>query len=115
MTDWGGSYHKSEDPNNDIFSAKDCMHDAFEPGRELCSYLLENTSTEFAAINYRRALRCIGIKVEGKSPIDDDDLPPSGISRGVTGLRRNVVVRLDFTRGTDTEPPTLTIAARQAK
>src|SRR4051794_4132880 len=115
MTDWGGSYHKSEDPNEQVFSAKDCVNDGFEPGKALCNYLLENTSTEFAAINYRRALECIGFESNGRSPIDDNDLLPSAVSRNVVGVRRNVEVKVGFTHGTDTEPPTFTIAARKTR
>jgi len=111
MTDWGGSYHKSEDPNEEVFFAKDCVHDSFEPGKKLCNYLLEETSTEFPAINYRRALRCIGIKASGLSPTDDHDLPPTAKSHTVPGVSRNVEVTLDFTHGTDIEPPTLKITA----
>jgi hypothetical protein len=110
-TDWGGSYHKSQDPNEELFWAKDCMHDSSEPGKALCSYLLDATSNEFPATNYRRALACIGIRTTGSSPADDGALPRTAKSHTVAGMRRNVEVKLEFTQATDTEPPTLKITA----
>jgi hypothetical protein len=114
MTDWGGVYYKSEDPKEQVFYAKNCMHDAFEPGKELCKYLLENTSTEFPAMNYRRALECIGVKSRGHNSTDDR-LPPSVTARSIPSLRHGVVVKISFTESTDTEPPTLTILSRQKR
>jgi hypothetical protein len=111
-TDWGGTYAKSEDPDEWVMAAKGCEHDGFEPGKVLCGYLLEETSTEFPGINFRRALRCIGVRVSGVSPTDDHKLPPSVSSRHVTGVRRGILVKLEQTHGTGTNPPTLTIAVQ---
>jgi hypothetical protein len=114
-TDWGGTYTKSEDPNEWTMAAKRCEHGGFEPGRVLCDYLIEETSTEFPGINYRRALRCIGVRVSGKSPTDDHKLPPKASSRHVSGVRRGVSVTLSQTEGTETIPPTLTIEVQGSR
>src|SRR5689334_13697140 len=66
-TDWGGVFTKSDDPNEDLIAAKSCQHDAYDAGKTLCGYLLENSSTEFGAVNYRRALACIGVASSGVS------------------------------------------------
>jgi hypothetical protein len=111
-TDWGGVYTKSEDPDEWVMAAKSCEHDDFKPGQSLCGYLLEDTSTEFPSINYRRALRCLGVSVSGRSPTDDHKLPPSGTSRHVSGVRRRVLVKVELLPGTETTPPTLKISAQ---
>jgi hypothetical protein len=108
-TDWGGMYHKSEE----LMFAKECEHGGFAPGKELCAYLLENTSTEFAASNYRRALECVGVKAQDLSPADDDRLPGSAKARKLFGLRPDKSVKLAFDHATDSEPPRLTISARR--
>jgi hypothetical protein len=111
-TDWGGVYTKSEDPGELILAAKECHHDGFEPGRALCGYLLEETSTEFPAANYRRALRCLGLKVSGLSPTDDYKLPPSATSRQVPGVKRHVLLKIELLKGTETTPPALKVSAQ---
>jgi hypothetical protein len=110
-TDWGGVFSKSDGPNEDLMYAKACQHDSYEPGKKLCAYLLDNTSTEFAAFNYRRALSCIGIAVHGTSNISDDQLPPSATSRRVNGKSVRSELLVEFTSGSDTAPPILSITA----
>jgi hypothetical protein len=112
-TDWGGVYTKSEDPDEWVMAAKRCDHSGFEPGKSLCGYLIEETSTEFPRINYRRALRCMGVRVSGRSPTDDRSLPPSATSRHVLGVRPGVSVKVELLPGTDTSPPTLEISAHE--
>ena len=46
----------------DQMSYKHCEHGNYAPGAKLCKYLMSNTSTEFPAINFRRALACINGK-----------------------------------------------------
>jgi hypothetical protein len=104
-TDWGGVFSRS-----DVIAEKACLHDTDKPGKALCAYLLENTSTEFATVNYRRALACIGKASPGLSPTDDELLPPSASSSVVDGrpVRSSVTVR--FTPGTQSTPPALSIS-----
>jgi hypothetical protein len=92
--------------------AKACEHNGYEPGKALCAYLLENTSTEFAGINARRALRCMGVRVSGSiSPRDDDRLPASAKSKTVLGVRVGAEVFVEFDQGSDSSPPQLSITA----
>jgi len=112
-TDWGGVYTRSDDPTHFVMAAKGCAHDGFEPGKALCAYLLEETSTEFPAVNYRRALRCLGRRVSGLSPTDDNKLPPSAMSRHVSDVRRGVTVKIELLNGTETTPRILEISAQK--
>jgi hypothetical protein len=42
-----------------IVGSKSCEHGEYEPGRRLCAYLLQNSSTEFAGHNAKRILNCL--------------------------------------------------------
>ena len=91
------NFLKSDAPDEQLFYAKSCEHDS-EPGKALCAYLLENSSTEFAAINYGRALRCLGQSAPGLSPTDDDRLPADARSRTVRAQGRNLASSRDSRR-----------------
>jgi hypothetical protein len=110
-TDWGGVFTKSDDPNDVLIAAKSCQHDEDDAGKALCGYLVENSSTEFAGINYRRALSCVRVASSGLSPTDDDRLPPIAISRAVSGKRVRSEVTIEFAEGTNSAPPMLSISA----
>jgi hypothetical protein len=104
-TDWGGVFSSEE-----VMAEKACHHHADKAGKSLCAYLLKNTSTEFAAINYRRALACIGKESPGLSPTDDDSLPPSASSKVVDGKPVRSRVTINFVRGSQSSPPVLSIS-----
>jgi hypothetical protein len=110
-TDWGGVFANSNNPNESFIAAKTCHHDAAEAGQSLCAYLLENTSTEFAGINYRRALDCIGVRPGGLSPTDNDSLPPRATGGVVNGKRVRSTVTLEYSRGSRDSPPVLSISS----
>jgi hypothetical protein len=111
-TDWGGWFTEPDEAGEQPMYAKSCEHDDYEPGKALCAYLLENTSTEFAGINARRALRCLGVRVSGSiSPRDDDRLPASAKSKTVLGERVGAEVLVEFDQGSDSSPPKLSITA----
>jgi hypothetical protein len=110
-TDWGGVFTKSNGANEELMYSKSCEHNSYAPSRTLCAYLLENTSTEFAGINVRRALRCIGVRVSGISPTNDDRLPPSARSHAVLGEPVRSEILVEFAPATDSSPPTLSITA----
>jgi hypothetical protein len=109
-TDWGGNFLKSDAPDEQLFYAKSCEHDS-NPGKALCSYLVENSSTEFAAINYRRALRCLEGNAAGLT--DDNRLPADARSRTVRGKAVRSEILATFFAGSDSAPPVLSISARE--
>jgi len=104
-TDWGGVFSSS-----DVMAEKACLHDTDKPGKTLCAYLLSNTSIEFAAVNYRRALACIGKASPGLSPTDDAVLPPSASSSIVDGRPVRSPVTVTFAPGTQSSSPALSIS-----
>jgi hypothetical protein len=58
-TSWGSNFN---DDSDDVFAAKRCIRDESSSAKELCSYLMKNSSTEFAGINFKRFLSCLSPK-----------------------------------------------------
>jgi hypothetical protein len=109
LTDWGGVF--SEDKNT-VFE-KACKHDQYAPAKKLCDYLLENTSTEFATVNFRRALSCLGQAQAYAGPQDAriEYLNGKVTSLSARGVRADVQVSVEFSTGSNERPPSLKIAA----
>jgi hypothetical protein len=59
VTDWGGT--SCSTPEEYSIYCKACSHDAYPPGKQLCDYLMEHTSTEFSEMNFGRALSCLNV------------------------------------------------------
>jgi len=110
LTDWGAVFTRKERDEELMYSIS-CEHQTYAPAQALCAYLLKNASVEFMGINVRRALSCMGKRVSGRSPTDDDQLPASFISQKVLGVRVDAELLLEFAEATDSSPPTLTITA----
>ena len=49
---WGGD-------TPDLIMTHDCVHSGYEPGKQLCDYLLPNTSWEFGQYNAEVAIACL--------------------------------------------------------
>lgn len=109
-TDWGGVYTDT-DPNESVMGAMWCQQDQSRATKNLCAYLIENTSFEFAAINYRHVLRCLGVNTGDHDDMEGASLPPSARSGTVNGKRVRSEVTAAFTRATDRSPPVLSISA----
>jgi hypothetical protein len=45
-----------------VMGSKTCEHNDYEPGKKLCTYLMEHSSTEFAGYNAKRILNCLAPK-----------------------------------------------------
>lgn len=54
-TYWGAR----EEGDRIVVGSKSCEHNDYEPGKKLCAYLMENSSTEFAGYNAKRVLACL--------------------------------------------------------
>ena len=54
-TYWGAK----EQGDKIVMGSKFCEHNDYEPGKKLCAYLMENSSTEFAGYNTKRFLACL--------------------------------------------------------
>lgn len=107
--DWGGQFAPRENPDDFVMAYKTCDHDGYSPGKTLCDYLMENTSTEFPVINMRRAMSCFGMHAAGLSPTDDDKVPSKARSRRIEGNRLNSPIEVDLAHSTDEHPSVLTI------
>ncbi|MET3928601.1 hypothetical protein ABIE51_000488 [Lysobacter sp. OAE881] len=54
-TYWGAK----EEGDRIVIASRSCEHDDYEPGKKLCAYLMENSSTEFPGYNTQRVLACL--------------------------------------------------------
>ena len=54
-TFWGAR----EEGDRIVIGSKSCEHNDYAPGRKLCAYLMENSSTEFSGYNTKRVLACL--------------------------------------------------------
>jgi hypothetical protein len=54
-TFWGAK----EEGDQIVVGSKSCEHNDYEPGKKLCAYMIQNSSTEFAGYNAKRILDCL--------------------------------------------------------
>lgn len=60
-TSWGGNFKDTEEP---AFFSTRCVHDGYEPARNVCNYLMEHGSIEFAGSNVKAAISCLSRKTK---------------------------------------------------
>lgn len=113
LTDWGGVFS----PEQDVVFEKRCQHDQDAASKRLCGYLLENTSTEFATVNFRRALSCLGKSESYLGPPDAQVEYLNGMitSQSVPGMLPDRRVSVEFSMGSNERPPSLKISAQRNK
>jgi hypothetical protein len=108
-TDWS-MRPDPDDPHSYVWGTKTCDDGNSQPGRELCEYLLGNTSTEFPEVNYRRVLRCLGSQVP-LSLAQKARLPHRMTSNTVLGVRVPSALTVEFVHGNDEHLPLMKISA----
>ena len=54
-TYWGAK----EEGDRIVIGSKTCEHSDYAPGKKLCAYLMEHSSTEFAGYNAKRIINCL--------------------------------------------------------
>jgi hypothetical protein len=108
-TDWS-MRPDPDDPSSYVWGTKTCDDGNSQAGRELCEYLLGNISTEFAEVNYRRVLRCLGSQVSF-SLAQKARLPHRMTSNAVLGVRVPSKLTVEFVRGNDDHWPRMKISA----
>jgi hypothetical protein len=74
---WGGPF--KDDPSAQVMYQARCIHNGFEPGKAVCSYLLKHGHIEFSDIEAKRALECLSPATRFGQPL--------GLERGVFTLR----------------------------
>ncbi len=108
-TVWGSS----EQFPRTLYS-KQCGSDGYEPGRRLCAYLLENSSSEFADLNFRRSLACLNrTPWRTTKAVMYERLDAEVLAFGGAGIRDDVEMRLSFRYGAEGEPDRLVISAHR--
>lgn len=55
-TSWGSNF---TDDSETALSAKRCIHRNQAAAKDLCNYLMKNTSTEFPGVNFKHILMCL--------------------------------------------------------
>lgn len=58
-TSWGSNFKGHDE---DVIAAKRCLHGDISSAKKACEYLMDNTSTEFAGVNFKRFLLCLSPK-----------------------------------------------------
>jgi len=56
-TMWGGPF--KDDPSAQVLYQTRCIHNGFEPGKAVCSYLMKFGQVEFSDIDAKRAVECL--------------------------------------------------------
>ena len=112
VTDWGSLFAA----NKDSIFTKDCTHGGYAPGMDFCKYLMSNTSTEFATINYGRVSACLWPGTSGgpyDTDIDHIDIKAS--SNDALGVNEDVQISVEFSMGSGKAAPTLKISAERSE
>lgn len=104
-TDW--SFRQVE--NRIFMGSKECDHQQYAPGKELCSYLLKNTSTEFPKINFRRVLACLENSPQILNNTSVERLNIKLWSYSVKDVKPNVKIGLEYSDGDKGILPSLKI------
>lgn len=111
-TDWGGTWSQ----NKNVLAEKSCDGGGHEAGGKFCRYLLENTSTEFADINFSIALSCLGKRLYMPAHYYDLSWQSADVSTDLMpGVNEDVTVSLHFNNCGKCGPPSLVIAAERRK
>jgi hypothetical protein len=117
INDWGGVECSSNAEGEIYMYCKTCTHDKYGPGKQLCEYLMQHTSTEFSQLNFTRALGCLGGKFKGLAPgRRADSMANKPIwSSHVSSVRRGISVGLEYFSGDESKLPVLIIFAQRRR
>src|SRR5690349_4961845 len=98
-----------------VMGEKGCARNKLAPEIRLCDYLLNDTSTEFATINFRRALHCLNESESYLGPPEAHVEYLKGLitSYSVAGVRPDRLVAIEFSTGSNEELPSLKISAQR--
>src|SRR5690606_30151680 len=93
--------------------SKYCAFNDYAPGKELCSWLLQNSSTEFMHANVNRALACISPDASaiGIPPVTPDYLTGKYSSFSARYLSANYEVTIEFSIGVEGQLDSLKVSA----
>ncbi len=89
-----------------------CLHHDYAPGKRFCDYLIRNTSTEFADINFRQTPACLsGSPLRTKNIVRYRRLEAEAYASGGLGIPDDIRVELSLAHNPDHDSFELTISA----
>jgi len=103
-TYWGAK----EEGGEIVMASKFCEHNDYEPGKKLCAYLMENSSTEFAGYNTKRVLACLAPR---PGLPDDLRINSGSFSTSYGSLHRGALVAVELCPDKETGGMTLRLTA----
>ena len=112
INDWGGPISEEESRKQGDYTmyVKQCRHGDYIPGKGLCAYLMEHTSTEFPGNNVRRALVCLNDSVSRPYTASRTQYTTMKFSsRTAMYVRSNVLVTVAYSE----QEEVLTISAQK--
>lgn len=92
-TMWGGPF--KDEPSEQVLYETRCIHNDFEPGKAVCSYLSKHGHVEFSYIEAKRALECLSPGTRFGSPVT--------LHRGAFTLRYGTDRRVKIVYDEDSE------------
>lgn len=95
--------------------SKTCQHGGYQPGMRFCQWLIDNTSTEFADANIRRALSCLdpGMNYAGSGRVSLSYLTGKIESYHAEGADHDVRIEVEYADGIEGQCPKLKITAER--
>jgi hypothetical protein len=118
INDWSCNFYKGITESELDFGCKGCKHEDYVPAKELCSYLMENTSTEFSYVNFKRVLDCLNTanNFSLKSPSSAERLSNRPIWSDHAELAKpRIVIGVEYLTNVLDSPPILKISARKGQ
>lgn len=114
--DWGCNFDKSDNEGGFAMGCKACKHGDDTPSKQLCSYLMQNTSTEFPDGNFKRALDCLNTayNFSARSPSSVERLSNRVFwSDHADFVKDRVVVGVEYLTNIKDSPEVLKISAKR--
>lgn len=114
-TAWMGQ-QPATDSDKLSMATKNCKHGGFAAGATFCKWLMDHTSSEFAEINIRRALSCIGdAKLYAGAPgTSVEYLAGKIVSYDTKYVREDVTVTIEYSVSVKDKQPMLRISATRS-
>jgi hypothetical protein len=114
--DWGCDFQKPENGELHSLACKGCAHGGYIPAKKLCSYSMQNTSTEFPDTNFRSALACLNTQyyISPHSRSSVERLSNRAIwSNHAQGTHVGISVGVEYSLDVKESPEILTIFAQR--
>lgn len=93
--------------------SKSCAHNNHPQGKKFCSFLINNTSTEFMQINISRVMECLSEEKHNmfNSDLSFDMATGEFTAYEIKGIASDVSMKINYSFGVEDENPELKITA----